>query len=312
MEVFQPSTQAELLSTLSRLLPTTERPGRATPVLFAGGTHVMSHPEAYRTGPPIICLRGVESLSRITRTQRHLDIGATATLSRILSIGPNVIPESLFAAIKTVGTPTVRALASLGGNLCSPAGEHTTHAPLCALGAQFELRSPTGSRWIPAATHTGESGCLVAPSGEILTRVRLPLVEYSAEVYRREEIRTDGSRTYVHFCGVARVRQGVVQEVRVALATSAHGTFRSRELEARCAGVGLPVPARTRNDLREVLDVALGRFLDGPSPVDDDTRRRVELTRDLGVRLWVWFLAGLREGGGDRPSEFRSPVRRIP
>lgn len=247
-------------------------------------------------GPDIVCLRGVESLGRITRTQRHLDIGAAATLSRILSIGPNVIPDSLFAAIKTVATPSVRVLASIGGNLCSPRGPHTTLAPLCALGAQLEIRSLAGTRWVSGAVLAERCEPLALHTGDILTRIRLPLSEYDVEAFRREQTRIDGCMTSVHLCGVARVRDGVVREVRTALAIPGRGVIRSREMEARCVGVRAPIPPRVRADLREVFEEATARLLPAAEEEDHQARWDREEARRLGVRLADWFIGGLTEG----------------
>jgi len=296
MVVYEPSTMAEALSRLVRSSAPGERPERAPALVMAGGTYLMSRRREWSRdeGRPLVSLHRLDALSRITRTQRHLDIGAAATLSRILSIGPNVIPDSLFAAIKSVATPSVRVLATLGGNLCSAGGEHTTLASLCALGAQLELRSAGGARWVPVTSLVAAAGRGVSGPEEILTRIRLPLAEYDVEVFRREEVRIPGAREHLHFCAVARLRHGVTQELRMAMATRSHGVLRSTEFEARCAGLGLPVPPRARAELREVLDLSLQRFL-GLSE-EQEPQRRVALarTRDLGLRLWDWFLAGLR------------------
>jgi CO/xanthine dehydrogenase FAD-binding subunit len=129
--VLEPQTMQALAAAIE------EHPGA---LLVAGGTQVMRSPARHVGGRAVICLRGVEPLGRVSRSQRFLDIGATATLSRVLSIGPRVVPRALFAALKATATPTVRVLATLGGNVCAPGVEHTSLAALAALDAVLELR----------------------------------------------------------------------------------------------------------------------------------------------------------------------------
>ena len=143
-------------------------------VLVAGGTETMAGlnrlvgTRAYRP-KTVLSLGSVPLLSRISRTQKHLSIGSAVTLSRILSIGPNVIPLCFFDALKTIATPSVRRMATLGGNMRARFCDSTSLVALCALDAHLELRRASSVRWLPVS-----SSLLGVPDGTLRRERSLP------------------------------------------------------------------------------------------------------------------------------------------
>ena len=127
----------------------------------------------------ILSLEKIDELRSITRTERYLEIVAMVRLSEIIALG-KIVPGAFSQTMEGIGSPELRNLATIGGNICS-GGD--TKAPLCALDALFELRNTAGSRWIPALHFSTKTNGL--QKGEILTRIRIPLEEWNYTVYRK-------------------------------------------------------------------------------------------------------------------------------
>ncbi len=301
MRVFRPRSMTALLRAYGR---------NPDAMVFAGGTDIV--PRAYRGSGRslalprrVLYLGNVQELVRVSRAPRHLDIGAGMSLSRLLTIGRHVLPRVLHEALSLVGNPTVRNLATLGGNICSACGGDS-RAALLALDAQVEVRSVSGSRWLaidelipssPAAPGPGraETGAgepqgerqavayrPVLQPGELLTRVRVPLEERDFERFRKVGAASALSPGALTFAGTARVAKGTLESLHLALAGSEFPLWRSRELESRLEG---------------------GRFPTSPKQVGSvaaELRRQLEqhpgisvYHLETAVRLVRWFLDSL-------------------
>ena len=138
--IFQPATLSELLSVLQ------DNPGA---VRSAGGTYIMSKQRGVRypdLSSVIISLDRIEELRRIARSERYIDIGATASIASVLEIGSKIVPKVLSAALRTIGYRPIRNQATLGGNVCVPESRMTAFPVLLLLDAQLELRRANRSK----------------------------------------------------------------------------------------------------------------------------------------------------------------------
>ncbi len=268
----------------------------------AGGTAVL--PGRSRSGgspagvPPteILYLGQVAELGRIYRTVRVLEIGSALTLNRILSAGRNVIPEALAAALGSVATPSVRNLATLGGNICSACPWNDSLPPLYAIDAQVEVQAASASRWLGIDRFISGPGRTVLRPGELLTRIRIPLEDWPLQVYRRVSRHGTASRALVSLCGLARTGRGTVEAVRIALGGVGETVFRSRELEAELEGHRLPLPPARVDALVRLLGERLHPWTDAYTT---DRYRRA-----TALRLVRWFLEEIHLR---RPEEGREP-----
>ena len=235
-------------------------------LIVAGGTQVMRSPGGPFRGRTLLSLRKVDTLSKVSRSQRYLDIGATVSLSRILSIGPRVVPACLFAALKATASPAVRLLATLGGNVCAPDGEHTCLVALAAFDAQLELRGAGTARMVPASHFwAGGTDRAIRP-GELLMRVRLPLEEGAIGTFAERTVAWQDRPTRTALAAVASVHRDVLEEMRLCLSTAAHGTLRFSDFESACPGVRLPLRERTLEELLSVLKRSVVQRLGVPMP----------------------------------------------
>jgi CO/xanthine dehydrogenase FAD-binding subunit len=257
MTVHEPATLAALAAVLQ------SHPGA---LLVAGGTQVMRTPARHAEGRAVVCLRDVELLSRVSRSQRFLDIGATVPLSRVLSIGPRVVPRVLFSALKATATPTVRVLASLGGNVCAAGVEHTSLTALAVLDASLELRLGAGIRVVPAGLFWRGGNDRALQAGEILARVRLPLEELEFQQFGEEEVSWRGVSARTSFAAVAALHKGSIEELRFCFCSPWFGTLRFGDFESACVGARLPMRERAAGDLLTILKKAVTQRLGAPIP----------------------------------------------
>jgi carbon-monoxide dehydrogenase medium subunit len=106
-------------------------------VLLAGGTHVMP-----RLGPTtsLVSLRKA-GLAGITRDGDEVTIGAATTLAQVGRELP-----FLHAAIESIASPTIRNLATVGGNLFVPQPHGDLAVCLLALDARVSIVDSSGAR----------------------------------------------------------------------------------------------------------------------------------------------------------------------
>ena len=247
-------------------------------LLYAGGTAIALRADAgrerpFRLPPRLVMLGNVAELGRIIRSPRHLDIGAGVTLGRALSTGRNVLAPVLARALASVGTPPVRNLATIGGNLCAGWEEGgAVQAALAVLDAQAELRSAAGARWVRA--------WLAEPrTGEVLTRIRIPLEEWQVLGFRR-------LGPGLTMAAAARLARGTLETLHFCLAGSAFGLLRSRELENILKNARLPLTPRAREGFLRELQERLSE------------PRLTSYVRATAVRLAGWFLDLLDDSRG--------------
>ena len=252
-------------------------------LVVAGGTAVLPSRLSAGAAPrEILYLGQVAELGRIYRTLRVLEIGSTLTLNRILSAGRTVIPEALASALGSVATPSVRNLATLGGNICSASPWNDSLPPLYAIDAQVELAAASAARWVAIERFVTGPGRTALRPGELLSRIRLPLEDWPLQVYRRVSRHGNASRALVSLCGLARAGRGTVEAVRLALGGVGGTVFRSRELEAELEGHRLPLSRLRVDQLLRRLEEQLHPWTDAY------TTERYRLATAL--RLVRWFL----------------------
>lgn len=158
MQIYRPTSLEEALDATA---------SNPEALLLAGGTDVMVDINLRHLRPDtVVTLRRVPELHELDRRV----IGSAVTFSR-LEAGPHA---ALAEAARTVGSPQIRAMGTIGGNLgtSSPAGDALPF--LVAAEADVILASTDGERRMPV------SQFLVGPkqnalrAGEIIVRVELP------------------------------------------------------------------------------------------------------------------------------------------
>ena len=167
MPVFFPKT-------LDELWPLFSKHQKAR--VFAGGTDLLIWLRSGRIQPSaLISLEKIEALRGISETPDEVQIGAGTCHAELLQ-NSHILRffPALTTALKTLGSPHIRRMGTIGGNIvtASPAGD--TLPPLHVLGAEIELCSATGIRRMPLADFILGPGKTALKTGEILSTIFLP------------------------------------------------------------------------------------------------------------------------------------------
>ena len=267
--------------TLNELLQLYRRSPSA--LLYAGGTYILSHrPGRFLELPStVLSIQDVEDLRRVSRSERMIELGAGMTIARTLQLGEQNIPRALHAALSSIGPPAVRGIATIGGNLAIPARLMTAVPVLILLEARIELRRQGGVRWLPVSRFHLSDGRLDLKPGEVITRVRVPLQPWSGQMFRRFGTELSPESEPLTVCGLVRVSNGIVEEIRLNGTASGRTLLRSRTMEAELVGRRIPL---SRRDV-ESAGEAFGEL---PAQLTD-------IQRDRFKRLLTWFLLNIQQ-----------------
>jgi len=145
--------------------------------VIAGGTDLLPAMRNREVTPAyIINVRSIPNLDYIRYTDAEgLKIGALATLYDIESspIIREKFPMVADAASK-IGTPQVRNMGTIGGNLCNAAPSADTAPPLIGLEAKAKINGPNGERVIALEEFFIGPGENALQADEILTEIQIP------------------------------------------------------------------------------------------------------------------------------------------
>jgi carbon-monoxide dehydrogenase medium subunit len=162
--------------------------------VMAGGTDLLVNMK-HRTVAPkyVIGLKNVPDLDGITYSEAGgLRLG---TLVNHQSIAVSPIIRDRFGALATacskIGTPQIRSMGTIGGNLCNAAPSADSAPPLIALGSVLKLVSPERERIIPLEEFLTAPGETILIDGEILVEIQVPnLPSHTGLVYFKLPART--------------------------------------------------------------------------------------------------------------------------
>jgi len=212
-----PAYTLEVPGTLDGVLELVE----AGAVPFAGGTDLMVLLEMGKL--PLrrfVSVLGIPELEGITVDEASVTLGATTTYRAVRdhALIRAEFPMLRQAAIES-GAIAIQNRGTLGGNIMNASPAADSPPALLAYGAEIELVSRAGRRWVAyEAFHTGYKQT-VARSGELLSRVRLlrPRPGDWRERYEKVGTRSWQAISKVCFASRARIEAGLVREVRIGL-----------------------------------------------------------------------------------------------
>lgn len=150
--------------------------------LVCGGTDVMIHmKERKLRQATLIGIMEIEALRGIRLDENgDLLIGPGTCFDTIYTdpLARKCVPM-LADACNQVGSPQIRNIATIGGNLCNGAVSADSVPSLLALDARLELTSLEGVRVVRAVDfHTGPGKTVLDRQREMLTCIRIPRASY--------------------------------------------------------------------------------------------------------------------------------------
>ena len=145
---------------------------------YAGGTELLLAMRAGLIRPTgLVDLKRIAELNAVTTLDSDLVIGGTAThrsVARSSSIAQNL--PVLSEVLRQVGNARVRAVGTLGGNLCFSEPKSDVATVLVALDAHVEVASSISVRTLGVADFVLGPYTTDLADNELLTRILVPLV----------------------------------------------------------------------------------------------------------------------------------------
>ena len=262
-------------------------------LMVAGGTDVMvpiNHGHSRPSG--VLDLSQVAELRACSVTDEQVHLGAAVTFSRIERELATAAP-ALAAAARTVGSPLVRATATIGGNLgtASPAGDALP--VLVATEAEIDIASVRGRRTVLAVDFFVGPGRNVLARDEVITGVRLPSAGETSQEFSKVGVR---NAMVISVASVALVIDWRRHRVGVGLGSVGPVPLRAPAAEALLAGQLWDEPAVPGLSQREI---DIGAFAEAvaasASPIDDlraTARYRRHVIAVMAARTARWAIKG--------------------
>lgn len=231
----------------------------------------------------ILIIGHLRELQEISIENAAVKIGAAVTFSQILK--DKRIPDYIKLPISNIGSPSIRNLGTIGGNVCnsSPAGDSLPM--LYALDAELTIESKDKTYTDSISNFITGPGKNILKGDEILKYVTIPLREYNKVYYRKVGQRKANSISKVSFFAVANVDNSEIKEVRIAVGAVSPTVIRSLESENLLKSI-------KKDNLPKAIDEVMANFKKLINPIDD-VRSTKEYRRKVSMNLIENFLLNL-------------------
>lgn len=208
--------------------------------VVGGCTQVENIPQKF------ISTRQIPDLCKIERHERFIDVGPGVTLSQLLALGPNHLPQVLYKALLSVGNPFIRNLATIGGNILEKNQKLTLYAPLLALDATLDLVSKTEKESVKIRDFKN------LEDGFILTNIRIPFNDGDISIFKRIGPENSINETSASFAFIAETERNAISNISLAFAGPF--AFRNKTFESMLIGYRLPLSKSNLNEIQEMAE----------------------------------------------------------
>jgi CO/xanthine dehydrogenase FAD-binding subunit len=288
--VFLPRTLDELWEILSK------NPGAR---LYAGGTDLLVGIRKGLASPSsLVCLERIRDLQGVRDDGDRVFIGACSTHSSLLA-DPLLCAHFpvLAKALRVLGSPLIRNMGTIGGNIvtASPAGDTLT--PLYVHGAHLEIIRKDSSRRISVEDFIHGPGRTDLSEGEILAGVWLSKAPtYNVNHFEKVGQRKALAIAVVSLAALFQISEnGLIRKARLAWGSVGPTVVTSKAAESSL--VGRPLNLGT---LKEAALLAR----EAVSPIDD-VRATASYRRLVAGNLLLRLPGDLPDtAGGTMPGEF--------
>ena len=228
----------------------------------AGGTDLIVRMKDGAVRPPaLVSLRSVEGLSGVSADGR-VRIGGATTHAALLA-HPLVAERYplLGEALRLLGTPQVRSVATVGGNLGNASPCADCAPPLLCLDAAVLLAGPDGERELPLDGLFVGPGQTARAEDEVLAAVLLgpPVPGARGAFLKKRRVHVDLAQASVAVLALVDA-EGVCRHVRIAAGSVAPVPLRLKRTEALLVG---------RRIDAQLLDLARESAMGEVSPITD-------------------------------------------
>ncbi len=200
-------------------------------MISAGGTDVLNQMRRRQVNPKFLLnIKNIKELEYLKHNGR-LEIGplTTITAMRESEVVRKRYP-SLYDAAEWFGTPQIRNMATVGGNVCRSSPSSDMVAPLMVLDSMLRLVGPKGERIISIEEFATGSGENVLDC-EILTEIIVPQQEEPFGTAFIKLKRSSADLVKVSCAVRIRMKDGQCEDIRIVLGAVADKVFRAKAAE---------------------------------------------------------------------------------
>jgi CO/xanthine dehydrogenase FAD-binding subunit len=253
-------------------------------LIYAGGTDLLVKRRKNDVNPlPLVCLERIKELKGVREYGPDIFIGACSSHTSLLA---NPIIRKTFPVLakglQALGSPPIRNMGTIGGNIgtASPAGD--TLPPLYALDAELEIRSRTSLRRIAIKDFIVGPGQRRLDKGEILAGIWLKKdADFNIHHFEKVGQRNALAISIASLAALLKVSgSGIIERVRLAWGSVAPTVVRTTDVEAALKGRPLS---------RETLQEAMPLIRHAVSPIDD-IRATAAYRRTVAANLLLRLL----------------------
>ncbi len=145
--------------------------------ILSGGTDLIVRMQDGVVHPRhLLNLSFISELKEISIENDWLTFGANVTFGDILE---NDLfqkhAQPLYQAARLMGSPQIRNVATVGGNIANASPAADSVPPLCVLEAEICLESTNGIRWVRIEHFAQGPGKTIRKPTELLTKIRFPI-----------------------------------------------------------------------------------------------------------------------------------------
>ena len=265
---------------------------RAEPqaAVYAGGTDLLVKlRQGLVDSSRLVCLERIEELKGVQERSDEVFIGASSTHTYVLAnpVIQNNFPV-LKKALQVLGSPAIRNMGTIGGNICTASPAADSLPPLYVLDAGVEIRSKNGPRRMALKEFILGPGRISLRPGEIVSGVWVKKAPgYNVHHYEKVGQRRALAISIASLAGLLRVTEnGVIEEARFAWGSVGPTIITSPEAEKALVGNRLSRP---------ILEKAACLARSAVEPIDD-VRASAKYRRLVSGNLMVRLLIFQREG----------------
>lgn len=221
--------------------------------VMGGGTVLMPLLTTQASPPTEVVSLRRAGLAGVTREGDEAVVGTATTLG---ALARDEQVAFLSEAVRTIASPPVRNLATVGGNLFAKAPYGDLATCLLALDARVDIAGSEGERVAPVAEVVADG----VAAGEVATAVRFAVPAAGTWRYRKAMRRRYNSAAIVTVAAVVETDGERVSSARIALGGVAARPLRASSAEA--ALLGQPFA-------REAVEAAAAAAVADADPFDD-------------------------------------------
>jgi carbon-monoxide dehydrogenase medium subunit len=205
-------------------------------MILAGGTDILNQMKVRQIIPEFVLnIKNIREMEYI-RQNKGLEIGPLTTIMAMRE--SELIKKeylSLYDAAEWFGTPQIRNMATVGGNVCRSSPSSDMVAPLMALDALLRLVGPKGERMVPIEEFVVGPGENVLDR-EILTEITVPQQEEPFGTTFKKLRRSSADLAKVSCAVKIVMRESKCDDIRIVLGAVADKVFRVKAAEELIRG----------------------------------------------------------------------------